>query len=123
MLHLIKFQICLLFFIDIINFFQSAISSYFDNSGLDFGAQLKILNRPKPMANFQLRDDGVTQYYSDTAFSKQWVVTNSGEFHIRKMQLFRVYPPMNKNLIRIYLFRLNPFSYSRKHSLARVMYS
>jgi hypothetical protein len=55
-----------------------AITSYFDNAGQDIGAQLKIFNRPKPMAVFQYRDDGVNQYQSDTAFSKQWLVTNSG---------------------------------------------
>jgi hypothetical protein len=55
-----------------------AITSYFDNAGQDIGAQLKIFNRPKPMAVFQFRDDGVTQYQSDTVFSKQWLVTNSG---------------------------------------------
>jgi hypothetical protein len=56
-----------------------AISAYFDNAGgQDMSAQLKLLNRPKPMATFQLQDDGVIQYPADTSFSKQWIVTNSG---------------------------------------------
>jgi hypothetical protein len=56
-----------------------AISAYFDNAGgQDMSAQLKLLNRPKPMANFQLQDDGVIQYPADSSFSKQWLVTNSG---------------------------------------------
>jgi len=57
----------------------NAISSYFDhNGGQDLNAQLRILNKPRPSASFQMKDDGVMQYFTDSQFSKQWLVTNDG---------------------------------------------